>query len=219
VGAVTGFCAAPRHQDQDEPTPAEPHAALCKPCRLALAGDLRRLPALDHELGILSVIAGAAAQADTGILRLPFNADITEWQAWFRRYVTRTTITIALDRKWRLPQDHPWAMCAWLVPLVSRSSLHPGWLAGHPQAGSIADAVHRIRVRGEQLHEPVTVKHIHLPGACLDCGNGCLVAVIYVDSPGGRRAWWECPACETVTDMGPAWWDYPKRLAAMKAAG
>jgi len=209
-------CTAPRHDGQDEPTPAELDDGLCKPCRLGLAADLRRLPALDHELSILSVVAGAAAQVETGVLRLPFNADITEWQSWFRRYVTRATATIALNRRWPLPRDHPWAMCAWLVPHVSRSSLHPGWLAGQPWAGSIADGVHRIRVRGEQLASPLTVKHIHLPSVCLDCGNGCLNAVIYVDAPGGRRAWWVCPACETVTEMGPAWWDYPKRLAAMR---
>jgi hypothetical protein len=26
-----------------------------------------------------------------GVLRLPFNADITEWQSWFRRNITRAT--------------------------------------------------------------------------------------------------------------------------------
>jgi hypothetical protein len=210
-------CAAPSHDGQAHPTPAEPHACLCKPHRLGLEHDLRRLPALDHELGILAVVATAAAATETGVLRLPFNADITDWQSWFRRYVARATITIALNRRWPLPQDHPWAMCAWLAPMVSRSSLHPGWLARQEWAGSLADAVHRIRARGEQLHEPFTVKHIHLPGACLDCGNGRLNAVVYVDAPGGRRAWWECPACLVVTEMGPGWWDYPRRLAAMRA--
>lgn len=202
---VTAFCAAPRHDGQDDPSPAEPHAHLCRPCRVGLLHDLRRLPGLDHELDILSIISTSPGN---GTIALPFDADVSEWRSWFRRNITRTAITVALARKWALPRDHPWAMCAWLEPQVR-------WMSFHDWAPMLAGLFGRGRVKGEQLAAPLAVKHVFLPGACLDCGNGRMQAVIYVDHNQGRWSYWVCPVCRTATQI-ECWWDYPKRLAAMR---
>ena len=197
-------CGAPRHKDQAEPTPAEPAARLCKPCRLGLAADLRRLPHLDHHLSVVSLIA---ATPGNGSLPLPFDADVSEWRSWFRRNITRTTITIAGTRKWRLPQDHPWAMCAWLEPQVR-------WMSFHDWAPMLAGLFHPIRVKGEQLAAPFLIKRIPI-GACLACGNSHMMAVIYADHHAGRWSYWVCPVCHGVTQI-EHWWDYAKRTAAAR---
>jgi hypothetical protein len=197
-------CAAPRHDGQNEPTPAEPAARLCKPCRLDLAADLRRLPHLDHHLSILTIAAQNAA--GNGTPRLPFDADISEWRSWFRRNTTRATSELADERHWDLPEDHPYAMCAWLRPQVR-------WISYREWAPWFAGTFRKIRSRGEQLAAPLKVKHVYLPGACLDCGNGRMQAIIYADHHAGRWSYWVCPACRTVTQI-EFWWDYPKRLAA-----
>lgn len=200
---MTALCAVPRHGGDEVAT--EPSAQLCKPCRLGLAADLRRLPALDHHLGILALIA---ASPGNGGLPLPFDAHVSEWRSWFRRNITQATREVAEEREWVLPEDHPWLMCAWLERQVR-------WLSFRDWVPRLADALHKIRVKGEQLAAPLLVKHVFLPGACLDCGNGRMQAVIYADHEAGRWSYWVCPVCSAVTPI-EAWWDYPKRLAAMR---
>lgn len=200
-------CAAPRHQGQDEPTPAEPAATLCRPCRLGLAWDLRHLPRIDAELAILTTISHNAP--GNGTIPLPFDAAITEWRSWFRRNITRATADIAAERHKPLPEDHPYAMCDWLALQVT-------WVSFRDWAWRLTDITGRIRARGEHLRAPITMKRIILPGACLACGNSHLLAVIYADHKAGRWSYWMCPACQAVTEM-ESWWEYPRRL--VQAAG
>jgi hypothetical protein len=209
-------CAEPRHCGQQQPTPAEPHTTLCKPGRLNLTTDLRRLPHLDHDL---SIIATAARAAGNGTPRLPFDNDVADWRAWFRRNIFHgfAAATTDLGHCPILNPADPYPMCAWLRPQVSRSDKHPAWISYRDWAPYLADALSKVRARGLQLRNPVEVRHVYLPGACLDCGNGRLAAVIYADHQAGRWSYWVCPACQAATPI-EAWWDYPKRLAAMRAA-
>ena len=201
-------CAAPRHDGQAEPTPAEPAARLCRPCRTGLARDLAALPVIDAQLAVLTLLRGNPGNGGTPI---PFDPAITEWRAQFRRNITRATRDVAAERRWRLPADHPYAMCAWLEPQVR-------WASYRDWAPRLAGALHHNRTHGEQLRSPVVIKHIFLPGACLACGNGRMQAVIYADHAAGRWSYWVCPACTAVTEI-EAWWDYRKRVAALREAG
>jgi hypothetical protein len=186
-------CAAPRHDDSE---PAEPHATLCKPCRLGLARDLRRLPGLHADLEHLLVTGQSRATGSgTG---LPVNEPASDCRSQIRHDLTywchHITQVRGLDTP---PAAGDWAansvavMCGWLAGQVT-------WLTYRDWAGDMAGAIRDSAGRAHALLDPWVTKRFPIPGAdgmCAFCGAGRMEATIYADDGDKRRSFIACPAC------------------------
>ena len=196
-------CAAPRHGD--DPPDAETEAYLCRPCRLGLVRDLRRLPGLHADLGHLLTTQRPGSTAGNGD-GLVVNLPVSECQSLIRRNAVRAVQAVVEERARPLPQDTLPAMVGFLLEQV-------GWVSFRPWSPALADAFRRVRSKGETLLDPFVVKRFPLPGICLDCVTGRLWATVYA-SPHDRRQPWsyiECVACGKRYEM-QQWWAYGRRL-------
>ena len=155
-------CAAPRHDGDQADT--EAHAALCRPCRLGLARDLRRLPALHADLEHIPATRGGDG---TG---LPFSEPAADCRSQIRHDVTFWTlhvmeVGIGLPRgSWDLLSPIA-ARCGWLHGQMS-------WIPFRDWAPDMAGAIGADRARAVALLDPWVTKTFELPGAdgvCLEC--------------------------------------------------
>jgi hypothetical protein len=188
---VTG-CAAPRH---GEPVAAEPYAYLCKPCRLGLRSDLRKLPALYARLGDALDPRHAGGSGPGSGDGLPYHDAASECRSQIRRdtgYWVRQVIEERDPAAW--PVRTVGAMCGWL-------SGWTGWIPLRPWAGDMAAAIGEDRWRAAVITDPWPRARIPVPGGCPQCGaaDGCLTAVV-PHAPGDRR-----PALVTCSACGREW--------------
>lgn len=197
---MTG-CAAPRHDGQNDPTPAEPHAHLCLTCRSRLRRHLQWLPRLWAELGELP---GRGEGDGSG---LPFSEPAMECRGQIRHDLTYWAMEITRIRGDDAPppQIHGdmwsarpvFAMAGWLAGQVSRSHADPGWICYRDWAPHMAGTFADDHARARQLVDPRVVKRIEPPGdrgVCLNCPARILVTV-YVDDDDPRRSFIGCPGC------------------------
>ncbi len=199
---MTVFCAAPRHDGQEEPTAAEPHATLCRPCRTGLRWDLRRLPGLHADLEQLP----AAGDGDGS--GLPFSepaADCREQVehdlAWWCKHIVRLR-----GRDAPPVPDVPWTWKddGWVMRLVPPVPVMAGWLAGQVTwcsfrdwAPDMAGALNADRARAQALLDPWVTKQFEIPGAdgiCLHC-PGRVSVTVYASDGDRRRSFIGCPGC------------------------
>lgn len=193
---MTELCAAPRHDD--DPPETEPHAMLCKPCRLTMARDLRRLPGLHADLeAILATSRGAGGHGDgTG---LPFNDQASDCRAQIRHDLTWWAMHVTRERGLGAP---PVTMDGWAASPVA---VMAGWLAGQvtwctfrPWAADMAAAMHDNHGRALAILDPWIVKRFEIPGQdgrCLACAAGRVRVTIYAMDTDKRRSYIACPAC------------------------
>jgi hypothetical protein len=177
-------CAAPRHDGQDDPPPAETGARLCRPCTTGLRRDLRDLPGLGALLE-QSLDPGAAANGGHGDgIGLPFNDSASEVLSQIRHDL-QVWVKWVLDE--REPPSCPVltlpAMCGWLSGWVA-------WVSRRPWAGEMAGALADDRAWAFAIVQPWPRAEIPIPADvnwCPRCGvSGWLYAVVY-SSPGDRR--------------------------------
>jgi len=192
VVPVTAFCAAPRHDGQDEPTAAEAHAALCRPCRTGLAWDLRRLPGLHADLEQLP----AAGDGDGS--GLPFSEPAADCRSQIRHDLAYWARHVTGLRGTGAPpvQEDGWSTRP--VPVLA------GWLAGQVTwcsfrdwAPDMAGALNADRARAQALLDPWVTKQFEIPGAdgiCLHC-PGRVAVTVYASDGDRRRSFIGCPGC------------------------
>lgn len=187
-------CTAPRHGD--DPPPTEPHSALCKPCRVTLTRDLRRLPGLDADLEHLLVTHRPGGHGDGS--GLPFNDPASECRSQIRHDVTYWAMRITEIRGLDAPPvlldgwaTHPvTVMCGWLAGQVT-------WLAYRDWAPDMAAAVHENHGRALALLDPWVTKRFEIPGpdgVCAGCG-GRMVVTVYARADDRRRSFIACRGC------------------------
>lgn len=190
-------CAAPRHGGQDEPTPAETSAYLCRPCRSGLTRDLNRLPGLHRDLDALGTQSGHGDGQG-----LPFNDAASECRSQIRYDLTWWAMRITQERGTTAPlpaAGDGWAanpvpaLCAWLAPQT-------GWVSFRPWAGDMAGAIADNRHRAIAILDPQIRKHIDL-GPCLDCETGRMQATVYASEGDKRRSFVACAACGARWEM------------------
>jgi len=217
---VTGFCAAPRHQDQDEPTPAEEAATLCRRCRLDLASDLRRLPALHADLEDIPAARGGDG---TG---LPFSEPASDCRSQIRHDVTYWARWITDIRGDDAPPvtgtgwaDRPvTVICDWLEPQVT-------WCSFRDWAPDMAGAIGADRARAAALLDPWVTKRFEIPGpdgACLDCDSGRMWVTVYVYAADHRKSFIGCTECAARWEFGGAWLPFVRQVVrrrVLAAAG
>ena len=196
---MTGFCAAPRHGGQEEPTRAEPHATLCRPCRLGLSRDLRRLPGLHAGLQHIPATRGGDG---TG---LPFSEPAADCRSqiehdltwWARRVMDLRGQDAPSVLAYGWPQ-HPIAvMAGWLAGQVT-------WCGFRDWAPDMAGAFSADRARAVALLDPWVCKRFPIPGPegiCLHCPGR--VSVTIFASEGDRRR--SFVACDSDGGCGARW--------------
>jgi hypothetical protein len=209
-------CAAPRHQDQAEPTPAKPHGSLCLPCERGLARDLRRLPALHADLQHIPAINGGDG---TG---LPFSEPAADCRSQIRHDLTYWARHITQLRGLDAPPvlEDGWSerpvtvMCGWLAGQVT-------WCSFRDWAPDMADALGSDRARAVALLDPWLVKQFELPGpdgACLDCAEGRMGITIYVWPEDRRQSFIGCPVCGARWEFGGAWLPFVRQVIRRRNA-
>ena len=214
---MTG-CAAPRHDAQDEPTPAEPHATLCRPCRLGLLWDLRRLPGLHADLEHLP------ATGDGDGSGLPFSEPAADCRSQIRHDLTYWARHVTTLRVLDAP---PVLLDGWAERPVL---VMAGWLAGQVTwcsfrdwAPDMAGAIGADRQQAQALLSPFIKRVFAVQGrdglcvacensdpcACRDCGEefaseGAYGAHFARDDRG--RPWCELPSVMKLARSPSGWW-------------
>jgi hypothetical protein len=189
-------CAAPRHQGQDEPSPAAPHAALCYPCIRRLAADLRRLPGLHTDLTQLT--HARTAGDGTG---LPFSEPAADCQQQIRHDLTWWAVHVTRTRGLDAPPvllpgwaDNPvLVMAGWLHGQVT-------WCSFRDWAPDMAGALADDRSRAVALLDPWVTKRFPIQGRdglCVACDQGRAEVTVYASEGDRRRSFIACPACGT----------------------
>lgn len=184
-------CAAPRHDG--EPVSAETAAFLCKPCRLGLGRDLRRIPVLDRDLGQLLDPRKGVTVSRGGGDGLPYHEPAAECISQIRHDLMVWVRWISEERE---PDNCP----------VRTTAAMAGWISGQLRwctfrswAGELAAAIAADRGRAISLIDPMPCAEIAIPADfnyCPACTQaGALYATIY-QSPGDRRpSMVTCGAC------------------------
>ena len=210
---MTG-CSAPRHDAQDEPTEAEAHAHLCKPCRLGLLSDLRRLPQLHAELDHVP------ARGDGDGSGLPFSEPASECRDQIRHDLTYWARHVTQLRGLDAPpvQGDQWsafpvhAMAGWLAGQVQ-------WCSFRDWAPDMAGAIQADRSRALALLDPWVTKRFDIPGAdgvCLHC-PGRVQVTVYASDGDRRRSFIGCPGCGQVWEP-EQWLSYGRRVVQRREA-
>lgn len=188
-------CATPRHASQDEPTPAEHGAQLCRPCQRQLARDLYRLPQLDRDLEHMLSTQRPGSRGDgTG---LPYNDPAAELRSQIRHDAAWWVRTCASAREVTpMPTIDLTRLCGWLERLARPPR---PWIPFQPFAGDLAGAMADNRNRAIALLDPWVRKTFPLPlpdGACLQC-PGRLWVMVYASDGDRRRSYVACDQCDT----------------------
>jgi hypothetical protein len=185
-------CGAPRHDGQDEPTLAEPHATLCQSCRLGLLRDLRRLPGLHADLEHMP------ATGDGDGTGLPFSDPAYECRSQIHHDLRFWAREITAIRGMDAPPvlDGGWSERP--VPVLA------GWLAGQVTwcsfrdwAPLMAGAISADYGRAVALLNPYVKRVFEIPGEdgiCLHCPARVTVTV-YASDGDRRRSFIGCPGC------------------------
>lgn len=163
-------CAAPRHGGQGEPTPTEAHSHLCRPCRVGLLWDLRRLPGLHADLEQLP------ATGDGDGSGLPFSEPAADCRSQIRHDLTYWARHVTQLRGMDAP---PVLLGGWAERPVL---VLAGWLAGQVTwcsfrdwAPDMAGAIGADRLQAQALVDPFVKRQFEIPGAdgvCLHCEAG-----------------------------------------------
>jgi len=209
-------CTAPRHDGQDEPTPAEAHAALCAPCRRGLASDLRRLPALHADLENIPATSGGDG---TG---LPFSEPAADCRSQIRHDLVFWSRHVTDLRGLDAPpvQQAGWAdrpvlvMCGWLAGQVT-------WCSFRDWAPDMAGAISADRARAVALLDPWIQKKFEIPGAdgiCLECAAGRMVVTVYVYQSDNRKSFIGCTVCGARWEFGGAWLPFVRAVVRRRNA-
>jgi hypothetical protein len=200
-------CSAPRHLDDDQPTPAEQDAYLCHACRHQLHRNLTRLPELYDELRSRVATAKSGHGDGSG---LPFNDNVSECirqirhdLTWWARHITETRRenappVAATADDWI---NHPVkVMAAWL-------NSQTRWITFRPWAGEIVGAINHDHNTAAALLQPWVVKRITWYATCENCETlRELQATIYDTDHGDRRtSTIECLTCHAAWEFGPEW--------------
>jgi len=182
-------CAAPRHHD--EPEEAEPHARLCKPCRIRLARDLRRLPGLHAELrDVLTTQHHHGSDRGHGD-GLPFNDRVSEHASQITHDLRWWAHHAAEDRRTALTLVSVPALAGYLHAAVT-------WARFRPWAGDLADVVARDRGQATALLDPWVTRRFPVrgrDGTCPQCGDGQLHVTVYASDGDRRRSHAACDGC------------------------
>lgn len=183
-------CAAPRHDT--EPEEAEPHAQLCKPCRIRLARDLRRLPGLHAELGdILAVQRRHGSGRGHGGDGLPYNDRASEHASQIGHDLRWWAQHAAEDRQIRLELVSVPALAGYLHASVR-------WARFRDWAGELASVMGDDRARAVALLDPWITHRFPVRGAdgcCPACGDGQLWVTVYASDGDKRRSHAACDGC------------------------
>ena len=212
---MSALCTAPRHDAQDEPTEAEAHAHLCKPCRLGLLGDLRRLPRLHTELDHVP------ARGDGDGSGLPFSEPASECRDQIRHDLTYWARHITQLRGLDAPpvqgsgwSEHPvHAMAGWLAGQVT-------WCTFRDWAPDMAGAISADRSRALALLDPWVTKRFEIPGTmgvCLACEAAQVSVTVYASDGDRRRSFIGCPGCGQVWEP-EQWLSYGRRVVQRREA-
>ena len=209
---MTTLCAAPRHDGDEAET--EAHAALCRPCRLGLSRDLRRLPALHADLEHIPATRGGDGSG------LPFSEPAADCRSQIRHDLTYWARHVTHLRGLDAPpviSDEDWAPWAFQPVTVMAGWLHGQvtWCSFRDWAPDMAVAIGADRSRAAALLDPWLVKHVELPGAdgvCLDCSVGRMTVTIYVWAEDSRKSFIGCTECPARWEFGGAWLPFLKRL-------
>ena len=206
-------CAAPRHDAQDEPTETEAHAHLCKPCRLGLLGDLRRLPRLHAELDHVP------ARGDGDGSGLPFSEPASECRDQIRHDLLWWTRQVMKERRAAPPSSADWnasevhVMAGWLAGQVT-------WCSFRDWAPDMAGAIQADRARALALLDPWVTKRFDIPGAlgvCLACDAAQVSVTVYASDGDRRRSFIGCPGCGQVWEP-EQWLSYGQRVIRRREA-
>ena len=224
------LCAAPRHGEDEAET--ETHAHLCKPCRLGLCGDLRRLPRLHAELDHVP------ARGDGDGSGLPFSEPASECRDQIRHDLTYWARHITGLRGLDAPpvMDHgSWsaypvhAMAGWLAGQVT-------WCSFRDWAPDMAGAISADRARALALLDPWVTARIEPQGPdglcpvcetsdpllCEDCGevfNGQHVFAAHFAIDDRGRAWCELPAVMGLARSPSGRWSSRVTVTVYKSDG
>lgn len=190
------LCTAPRHGDGDPPE-TEPHAHLCKPCRITMARDLRRLPGLHADLEYLLVTSRPGGHGDGS--GLPVNEPVADCRSQIRHDLTWWARAVTEERGLDAPPaiDGDWAanpvavMAGWLAGQAT-------WISFRAFALDMAGALHADHGRALALLDPWVTKRFEIPGrdgVCLACSAGRVQVVVYASEGDRRRSFIGCPEC------------------------
>jgi hypothetical protein len=206
---VTGFCAAPRHQDQDEPIPVRPHSALCLPCERGLASDLRRLPALHADLEDIPAARGGDG---TG---LPFSEPASDCRSQIRHHLTSWAAAVVDERRCDLPYSTGWESDDMVPVLAGWLHGQVGWCSFRYWAPDLAGEIRADAGRAWALVNPYITTRFPLPEAdraCFDCDTGQLWVTIYVYSSDRRKSFIGCTECGARWEFGGAWLPFVRQV-------
>ena len=187
---MTTLCAAPRHGGGEVQT--EPSAQLCRPCRLGLSRDLRRLPGLHADLQHIPATRGGDGSG------LPFSEPAADCRSQIRHDLTYWARHVTELRGADAPPvlDDGWStqpvlvMAGWLAGQVV-------WCSFRDWAPDMAGAISADRSRAVALLDPWVTKVFPIPGAdgvCLHCPDRVVVTV-YASDGDRRRSFIGCPGC------------------------
>lgn len=200
-------CAAPRHPDDDRPE-TEAHACLCRPCRLGLLHDLRRLPGLHNDLAYLPPTGEGDGDGP------PFNEHAADCRSQIRHDLTYWAAHITQLRGADAPpvMDDGWSsrpvyvLAGWLAGQVT-------WCSFRDWAPDMAGAIASDRSRAQALLNPFVRRQFDIPGPdgiCLNCPARVCVTV-YASEGDRRWSFIGCPGCGGRWDS-EQWMSYGHRV-------
>ena len=199
------LCTAPRHGEDEVETEVQAH--LCKPCRLGLLSDLRRLPRLHAELDQVP------ARGDGDGSGLPFSEPASECRSQIEHDLTHWSLRLIELRTGAPPSWHVSAMAGWLAGQVT-------WCSFRDWAPDMAGAFSADRSRALALLDPWVTKRFEIPGAlgvCLACTGAQVCVTVYASDGDRRRSFIGCPGCGQVWEP-EQWLSYGQRVIRRREA-
>jgi hypothetical protein len=187
---LTVDCFAPRHDT--EPEPAEPHSCLCKPCRIRLARDLRRLPGLHAELSdVLAVTRRAGGDGRGHGDGLPYNDRVSDCRSQIGHDLRWWAQHAAEDRRARLGLVSVPALAGYLHGAVR-------WARFRDWAGDLAGVMAGNRGQAVALLDPWVTLRFPVrgrDGLCTECASGRIYVTVYASDGDKRRSHAACDEC------------------------
>jgi hypothetical protein len=215
-------CTVPRHDTQDEPTPAIVNGHLCQSCARQLRTDLQRIPSLHISLedALAShtnsnstygrISRNLNGLDDSHNAGLPFNDAVSERRSQIEHDLRYWAHQAAEDRRATLPQIPPSIrvtfLCGWLYASMK-------WIPYRPWAPHMADTFAQNARGSWALLQPRLVKTINWMDPCPHCETlRELQATIHATDGDPRPSTIECLTCRQTWTSGIAWLELARQV-------
>ncbi|MFE1029918.1 hypothetical protein ACFW5I_36210 [Streptomyces sp. NPDC058818] len=193
---------------------AERGTRLCSSCGNRFVAELRRLPALYEECGLLLGGSDQPRERTTGgpLPGMPFNTAAAEARAAVVGVLRSWAAVVVDGRRIRLPQGTAHRSSAMVGELADFLARHADWLMAHDAAGDVSEEVARLVRRARRVIDPEPLRRVTI-GTCVepDCRGG-LTATVQPSRP-QLPAEITCEADQSHRWLGHEWLQLSRRLA------